>query len=289
MTFAVTYREKSGAKAEVEIEAANRAACFAQCKARGIVPLGVREGRAKRVGGQDGPSPVRKLFTIRFYLFVAIAALAAIAAWWLTGARDARPYQIDTPQGPVTLSVATPLARQRIPGDRVRIEAAIAQERDPPVFRFAAERWLARYAEPGRPPLANHEQRVTNQDFKAALREPIHIASTDFTEVVDLKRIVTGMKREMGAYLAAGGTAEQYLAELEKRQKLEISYRERAELGLGKMLAASTASRHPAQDRLREAYEYWLKANAQLKSMGIWEIPLPEALRTYQMGLDIDE
>ena len=124
---------------------------------------------------------------------------------------------------------------------------------------------------------------------------------------MDLKRIVAGMKREMGAYLAAGGTAEGYLEELEKRQKLEISYRERAEQRLGEMLAGARDARpdqggaSPAgasspegrsatgQDRLRDAYAYWLKANAQLKSMGIWEIPLPEALRAYQMGLDLDE
>ena len=106
MTFTVTYREKNGAKAEVEIEAASRAECFAQCKARGIAPLGVKEGRAKRVGGGDGgragarPSPTRKLFTIRFYLFVAIAALAAIAWWWFCRdeAKPAEPKVAEKPR-----------------------------------------------------------------------------------------------------------------------------------------------------------------------------------------------
>ena len=116
------------------------------------------------------------------------------------------------------------------------------------------------------------------------MREPIRIASTDFTEVVDLKRIVTGMKREMKAYLAGGGTVEQYLAELEKRQRLEISYRERAEQKLGEMLAGARDAR-PCQ----AAYAYWLKANAQLQAMGIYPLPLPDALRSYQMNLDIEE
>ena len=98
------------------------------------------------------------------------------------------------------------------------------------------------------------------------MREPIRIASTDFTEVVDLKRIVAGMKREMRAYLAGGGTAEQYIAELEKRQRLEG------------MLS-----------KPKEAYAYWLKANASLKSMGIYELPLPPSLHGYQAGLDLDE
>ena len=99
MTFAVTYRDKSGAKAETEIEAASRAECVAECKARGIAPMGIREGRAT---GRTGVSPVqstakgrpkeranRKLFAIRFYLLVAVAALAAIAWWWLAARDDA--------------------------------------------------------------------------------------------------------------------------------------------------------------------------------------------------------
>ena len=37
------------------------------------------------------------------------------------------------------------------------------------------------------------------------------------------------------------------------------------------------------------AYAYWLKANAQLQAMGIYPLALPDALRSYQMGLDIEE
>jgi hypothetical protein len=269
---------------------------------------------------------------------LAILALLAFGAWyWLTGraARpEAAPYQVMTPQGPVTLSVAAPLPRQAIPGDRRRIEQAIGgpdrrQDGGSPceagqgVFAHAAERWLARYAEPGRPVAAQPAERPAPADFEAALREPIRIASSDFTEVVDLKRIVTGMKREMRAYLAGGGTAEQYLAELEKRQRLEISYRENAEKRLGEMLSARPEAApgqaggrrqdggspygrnelRPSQpgghspdgrsatglDHLKAAYAYWLKANAQLQAMGIYPLALPDALRSYQMGLDIEE
>jgi hypothetical protein len=121
------------------------------------------------------------------------------------------------------------------------------------------------------------------------LREPIRIASTDFTEVVDLKRIVTGMKREMRAYIAGGGTVEGYLAELEKRQRLEISYRENAEKRLAEMLNGQDAHSPSGQPSLKAAYAYWLKANAQLQAMGIYPLMLPDALRSYQMSLDIEE
>ena len=95
MLFTVTYRKKDGAKAEIEIEAANRAECLSECKARGIVPMGIKEGHSRHA---LGASPKRKLFTLHFYLFVAIAAIAAIALWWWLAAHSAsEPSQAEQP------------------------------------------------------------------------------------------------------------------------------------------------------------------------------------------------
>ena len=291
MKFTYTYRSSDGQRHVAEIEAESRDAAFAKVRAE----LGIKPIKVVAAGGQGRDTQDNRDTQNRRHIplvgVVAVLSVLAIlvlltfgAWWWLTGraARpEAAPYQVMTPQGPVTLSVAAPLPRQAIPGDRRRIEAAVAQERDPPVFRFAAERWLARYAEPGRKieGLKIEDLRLKGEDaWRSCLREPIRVASNDFTEVVDLKRIVTGMKREMAAYIAGGGTADQYLAELEKRQRLEISYRENAEKRLGELL------KNP-----KDAYAYWLKANAQLQAMGIYPLALPDALRSYQMSLDIDE
>ena len=59
---------------------------------------------------------------------------------------------------------------------------------------------------------------------------------------------------------------------------MEISYRDNAEKRLGELLK-----------KPKDAYAYWLKANAQLQAMGIYPLALPDALRSYQMNLDIDE
>ena len=158
----------------------------------------------------------------------------------------------------------------------------------------AAERLLSRFAEPGRA-AAPSGDRPTEADFRASLPVPVRVASNELTEHTDLKRIVAGMKREMRAYLAGGGTAEQYLAELERRQRLEISYRENAEKRLKELLDVRD-KRGPSQDggdearlSFKEAYDYWLKANASLKSMGIYEMPLPDALRDHAAKLNLDE
>jgi len=56
MTFTVTYRGADGAVVTEAVEAASRRECFAQMKARGITPMGVKEGnfvsrRGRRAGG----------------------------------------------------------------------------------------------------------------------------------------------------------------------------------------------------------------------------------------------
>jgi len=287
MLFTYTYRSSDGQRHTAEIEAENHDAAFSRIRAE----MGVKPIKVTAAGPIEGPGKGAAGKGKRVYAVAAACAVAVAAgiAWWLAGARGARPYQMMTPQGPVTYTVASPLPRQAIPGDRRRIEEAIGSggaARMPPggaCFR-PAEAWLARYAEPGRA-AGPAQERPAQHEFAAALREPMRVASTDFTEVVDLKRIVEGMKREMRAYIAGGGTAEEYAAEVEKRQRLEMSYRERAEQKLGEMMSAGRA----AASRSREAYDYWLKANASLKAMGIYEIPLPDALRGYQQRLGLDE
>ena len=44
MTFTVTYRGADGAMRAERIEAAGRGECFAQCRARNIAPISVKEG-----------------------------------------------------------------------------------------------------------------------------------------------------------------------------------------------------------------------------------------------------
>ncbi len=291
MRFTYTYRSSDGQRRTAEIEAESRDAAFERVRAElGIKPIKVVA--AVESGGRGATAlPDSRDKRDRWIWGAAILAAAilvvAFGAWWWFKGRAARPeaapYQVMTPQGAVTVSVATPLPRQTIPGDRRRIEAG----RDT-IFTNAAERLLARFAEPGRA-VVLEGAKPTDAEFTACLREPIRIVSTDFTEVVDLKRIVSGMKREMRAYIAGGGTIEQYLAELEKRQRLEISYRDNAERRLSEMLNGQDARSPDRRDSLKAAYAYWLKANAQLQAMGIYPLALPDALRSYQMTLDIEE
>ena len=85
----------------------------------------------------------------------------------------------------------------------------------------------------------------------------------------------------MKAYLRGGHTQAEYLVELVNRQRLEMSIRKNAEQRIAQLLSnrASTAD---------AVYLAWLKVNAQLQSMGIYPLPLPDALRNQQQPLDFD-
>ena len=117
-TFAVTYREKNGARAELEIAAADRAACMAECRRRGIAPVKVVEARVSR-GMKDGASgrlpapgklppeaagrgrlPSRRLAAAA----VLLVAVLGGAWWWLAR----------TPPAPVPPKVSAPVKEKPV-------------------------------------------------------------------------------------------------------------------------------------------------------------------------------
>lgn len=278
MKFTYAYKTRDGVRHEDAVEASSREAAFAALRARGVKAI-----KVVAVDGSKANGEVRGVRLRAVVASVCAAALVAGLAVHLAG-RVARPSAagpaLERQVFQTAFRSAKPLARQTINGDRRRIEAAAAS------FTNAAERLLAAFAEPGRPtPPVLVAARPPDAVFEAALRAPILVAETDFTEAVDLKRIVVKLKSDLRRYLAEGGDVGGYLEELVRRQKLELSYREKAERSLARLCASS---RKEEGDKAA-AYGYWLRANAQLRSMGIYPLPLPDVLRGYEAALDLDE
>ena len=112
MTFTVTCRGADGALREEAVDAASRAECFAQMRARGIVPVSVKEGasleeRASRPfrsraktgprNAQDarcpsgGGKPQSSILNLKSLIILAAVLAAAAGAWLWLASRPAGP------------------------------------------------------------------------------------------------------------------------------------------------------------------------------------------------------
>lgn len=280
MKYRYVYKTGDGIRHEAEIEAGSRDKAFERLRSEGIRPIKVVATDGSKANGE-----VRVLGVPRKVLFAAVltaAALATALTWMAVGYGRMQSVSLQDarlPQRVKLRRVAMPLPRQEIRGSRRRLEIAPTN-----LFATAVEIYLSKFAEPGRKVSdigipADNSMNV--EELLAVLDAPIHFADDEYTEFVDLKRITAGIKREMAEFIRGGGTVAEYLAELSERQKVEVAHRATAEKRLEETI--STGS-----DRAG-AYDYWLKANARLQSMGIYPIPLPDALRDHQFDLDLDE
>ncbi len=275
MRYEYAYKTSDGARHVEEIECHSREEAFETLRARGIRPIKVV---AKDGTKANGASPSGARVSPRSAaVAVAVAAAAAACLTWLLADYADAPADAPAP----VLRVASPLPRQEIHGDRRRIENVPTN-----LFDTAAERYLSRFAEPGRDfggivatGIAESEGRLME-----VLESPIRVADDEFTEYVDLKRITAGIKREMRDYVRAGRTQAEYLAELVRRQRMEIDHRRKAQERLDEMCRG----RGDAPADCDAVYDFWLRANAQLQSMGIYPLPFPPALRGYEPQFEIE-
>ena len=270
MKYTYAYKTSDGTRHEDSMNASSREEVFAELRKHGIKAIKVVAADGSKANGEVRGVRRRVVLAIVCFAAIVTGGIVYIATSSKAGSIATKAH-IDAPNS--RMRNATPLPRQMIPGDRGRIAEAAAS------LKSAPERLLAAFVEPGRSLTALDGKTPTEAEFAAILREPLKIADDEFTESVDLKRIVTRIKADLRRFLAAGGTADEFIAELIKRQKLEIAYREKAEARLNEMLKGDTA----------KAYDFFLKANAQLQSMGIYPLPLPDTLRSYQNTLDFDE
>ena len=93
MTFTVKYRTGNGSIAEKAVEAANRADCFAKCKAQGIVPVAVESGSAVAKKGGHGTGSAAgsnpKALNTKFLLLVGTLVTIGAAIWFWPKGSDA--------------------------------------------------------------------------------------------------------------------------------------------------------------------------------------------------------
>lgn len=162
-------------------------------------------------------------------------------------------------------SLDSPLRRQII-GDSAVIEKGVRTGWSD-VFDLEGDRFLASFAIPG---VSASVRSTTEENLLKALSTP-HSASCTDAEGIEsrqIRAIVAGMKRELRAYLAAGGTLASYGKRLVNRQEAEIGYYNRVKMEL------ETASKSGIDEQ--RLLPLWEKKNNELRNLGVKLVPLPE-------------
>ena len=289
MKYEYAYKTPDGTRHVKEIECPSREAVFETLRKQGIKAIKVVASDGSKANGEVRVIGIKKRVA---FAAVAVTALSVACLTWFTvdftdfnGGLTTivtNTISVATEASDVSMSsrrIAMPLPRQVIQGDRGRIESVPTN-----LFSTSAETYLSRFAEPGRDfgGIVSTGLAANDVQLMELLNAPIYTTDNEFTEYVDLKRITAGIKREMRNYIRAGHTQQEYLGELVKRQQLEIGQRKKAEKKLQALISGKNTDK-------ANLYDFWIKANAQLQSMGIYPLPLPDELRDYQMSFDLDD
>ena len=261
MFFTYTYRTPSGARKQSEVEAASRAECFALLKARGIVPLAVREGRAP--AGAGGTTVRGGSFGMKGLAAGLIVVGLSALAWFCLFRNDVenvpeKPARVKTEAAkpkkrtvsqPTTMpvqkakrvassgiSVADVVAGERISTNKfVRAdipEPKPIEELTPPprpAFSTSAEQLLAMATPPDPsqpvPPLPNLDGEDSKEELEKALNNVIAPTTNDTIDSLQMKMNVAEQKEEFRKLRAEEGwTFKEYLTALREKHNDDAQY-----------------------------------------------------------------
>jgi hypothetical protein len=228
--FTVQYRDKNGAKAEAEYEAADRSALFKMLSGRNITPVRVVDGRLAKKKGTKSGSAVRGILA---GLIVVVGALAAF--YFLVPSnsgsepkqnvkkQERKPNTYGAPKPAKDSGAAVKQGKQSatrgktaptaLPGETTAVSAETdgetpAQEDKPKprrIFKHGTDQliWLAVFASNGAsiPPLP-HMTKTDTDRFIESLGTPIEIDPDEPEHIQQMKKAVDEVRRDVAELLA---------------------------------------------------------------------------------------
>lgn len=215
--WAYSWKSSDGVRHEDTIEAPTREAAFESLRGRGVKPIKVTQ----RV------RPVDRILSwlSRGAVLVAVAVVAAVAAFTFARKGGTVPNAADvagSPSGGV-VRLAMPLPRRQIDLSGIDLGS---------VFAYRGEAYLCRYAAPG--VVRDGTAPEPPDDLAASLGKPIAIEPGDSPAVVELKRVVAGIKEDVSLFLANGKSLASVAEWLELRQQMEANFRRQLIGGRGR-------------------------------------------------------
>lgn len=306
MTFTVTYRDASGSTATAYIDAKGRAECFAECKARGIVPVAIKEGgRAKVALSSKRSWPWWKAVAA----FVALLAIGLGAWLWLSGDKPAptsAPPKISKPQAPKKKPVAKSLPatnaapkvvtlrkRHRKPKTVPVATADVGTPPDLPMFEDAPRRYgeingsniwpralfktreenmIAGLltAKPGYRVVVNGFLPGEDKRLLESLDVPVEFEDIDTPAEREMKEYMIGVKADLKKAVANGEKITDIVQSLRDELNELANYRDKLRMAHHLMTKEGTPE---------EAEKFRQEANAMLKEYGMDPIPIRSTQR----------
>ncbi len=131
MIFTVTYRGKDGALHDEAVESADRAACVAECRRRGIAPTKIVEegkgkGRDKRGPSRVGAGGDSKRTTARWVAVAVLIAAVTGSVWWWIGGRGSEPKTTSVQQQGAKPKVEKPKSEKPPKAARTEVRQHVA-------------------------------------------------------------------------------------------------------------------------------------------------------------------
>ena len=254
MKFTYAYKTSDGTRHEESMDAESREAVFAALRQQGIKAIKVVAADGSKANGEV--RGIRKRVVAAAVLGALCLVLGAVVVVLL-----GRGGGVIDPALPWDSTV-----RRQVVGDAAVIEKGVRTGWSD-VFESEGERFLASFAIPG----VKAGQRATTEEELRRAIDPDKRWGHRFPqggETLEARQIVAmveGMKAELRAYLAAGGTIVGYGKRLTERQDAEIAIYERMKAEL------DAAKKTMDEDAF---LEFWESRNAELRNLGIRLVPL---------------
>lgn len=246
MKFTYIYNSADNVRHTGIVHARSKEDAYSHLKSQGVRPIRVDEA----------PGLFNKLFG-KGKRWIAIAVLTvafAVAIMLMLRYRSIAENIVE--------KSIEPTHRHQIYGDPALMDKMErTQFRD--IFEDDADRLLARFAQPGTSVMFDSpDWREKSATVLAAAKFPeILIKDGDAREVIELKRIVLGMREEYRRYMDAGtGTPRMFILRLSERQRREHQILSTAQKDLEGVTDAAK----------------WEEVNDQLRNLGLPTLLMPE-------------
>ena len=254
MKFLYEYRTPDNAKHSGVICASDREAAYAELKKQGIKPSRFAEA----------PGFFNKLFGKgKRWLAISVLGALCLALGLLITTYKKENTTLHSTLSTLNSSLDDATRRQVI-GDAAVIEKGI-RTGWADVFEHEGDRFLASFAIPGVPAAVRS---TTEEKLQEALHSSPSPTSSPSLEERQIRAIVNGMKDELRAFLAQGGTVAAYGRKLVRRQDQEIGYYNRAKQEIDEAAKSGMSD--------AELENLWEKRNASLRAMGAKLVAFPE-------------